>query len=233
MIKTTSLLASGALLAALSLTGCAADGTDTLGGRSGSGSSSEGASGSETGSAYNHNNDPGSPPGDVPFQAAEPAQKAAEVAASGSPEVAARLHSCGKITVASLGRVLQTRGIGGQAQQIFGQGPTSAALGGPNYGGRVPEASFASTSALTKMFDIFVIGADSVTNANWAPEACPGTKLLEGGKFTKDALTCLMGKPARQEHLDIANDALAKAKTPEEGAKIAVAAIMSAAHTCD
>jgi hypothetical protein len=50
------------------------------------------------------------------------------------------------------------------------------------------------------------------------------------GKFTKDGLTCLMGKPARDEHLAIANDAIAKNTT--DGAKIAIAALLSAAHTC-
>ncbi len=50
------------------------------------------------------------------------------------------------------------------------------------------------------------------------------------GKFTKDGLTCLMGKPARDEHVAIANDAITQNGT--DGAKIAIAALLAAAHTC-
>ena len=84
---------------------------------------------------------------------------------------------------------------------------------------------------MAKMFDIFTMSSYDAVNANWTAPACPGVKVLGAdGKFTQDGLTCLMGKPARAEHLAIANDAIAK--NPTDGAKIAIAALLSAAHTC-
>ena len=52
-----------------------------------------------------------------------------------------------------------------------------------------------------------------VAAADTAP-ACPGVKVVGAdGKFTKDGLTCLMGKPATDAHLAVANDAIAKNPT--------------------
>ena len=75
--------------------------------------------------------------------------------------------------------------------------------------------------------------ANDVTSATWTPPGCAGTKLLENGKFTKDGVSCLIGKPARPEHMALADDLVAQADTPAEGQKIAVAALLAAAHTCE
>ena len=185
---------------------------------------------------YDHSNDPAGVPPGVPYEPADPAQ----VKAVGSPEVTSRLHSCGKLTVASLGDLLQSRGLTGggtrpngsrSGQQIFSAGDTAAALGGANYNGRVPEAPFASTAAVAKMFDIFAMASYDAVDADWEAPACPGVKVVGAdGKFTKDGISCLMGKPATAEHVAIANDAIAK--NPQDGAKIAIAALLAAAHTC-
>ncbi len=159
--------------------------------------------------------------------------------AVGSPEVTSRLHACGKLTVSSLAQLIDSRGLAGtgarpdrtaSGKDIFGRADTAAALGGANYNGRVPEAPFASTSAVSKMFDIFTMASYDVVADNWAPKACPGTKILQDGKFTKDGISCLIGKPATDEHVAIANDAVTK--SPTDGAKIAIAALLAAAHTC-
>jgi hypothetical protein len=185
---------------------------------------------------YDHSNDPAGVPPGVPFEPADPAQ----IRATGSPEVTSRLHSCGKMTVASIGQLLTSRGLTGQGQrpqgtqsgqQIWSARDTSAALGGANYNGRVPEAPFASTAAVSKMFDIYTMASYDAVAANWTAPACPGVKVLGAdGKFTKDGITCLIGKPATEEHVAVANDAIAQ--NPTDGAKIAVAALLSAAHTC-
>lgn len=182
---------------------------------------------------FSHSNDPNG--ADTPFPPANPA----EVAALGSPELTSRLHSCGKLSVASLGKFLESRGVTGNGARpdktdsgkaIFDKKDTPAALGAANYEGRVPEAPFASTSAISKMYDIFAMASYDIVADDWNPPACPGVKLLDGGKFTKDAISCLLGKPATDEYVAIANDAITK--SPEDGAKIAVAAMLSAAHTC-
>ncbi|AKU94474.1 hypothetical protein AKJ09_01138 [Labilithrix luteola] len=221
-------------VAALALSAC--DGTsDTLtdgrdgvdGQNSGSGST---AGGEDT--TFNHSNNPGGADPQATEQPAEPAQ----IKMVGSPEVTSRLHGCGKLSVASIANLITSRGLtGGQpqgtqsAQQIFNA--SGAALGAANYNGRVPEAPFASTSAMAKLFDIFAMGSYAAVGNNYNAPACPNTKILGAdGKFTKDGLTCLLGKPARDEHVAIANDAIAQNGT--DGAKIAIAALLAAAHTC-
>ncbi len=181
-----------------------------------------------------HHNDGISAPG-----SGEEVVDPVQVRVVGSPEVTSRLHGCGKMTVASLDHLLRSRGLNGGGQrpqgaqsgrQIFDARDTPAALGAANYDGRVPEAPFSSTSAISKMFDIFTMAAYDAVAENWEAPACPGVRLLEGGKFTRDGLTCLMGKPATEEHVAIANDAIAQ--NPTDGAKIAIAALLAAAHTC-
>jgi hypothetical protein len=188
------------------------------------------------GNTYDHSNDPAGVPGDVPYEPADPAQ----VRAVGSPEVTSRLHSCGKLTVNSIRQLLDSRGLSGGGQRpngipsgrdIFNRGDSAAALGGPNYNGRVPEAPFASTAAVSKMFDIYAMAAYDAVSPDWSSTACPGVKVIGAdGKFTKDGISCLIGKPASEEHLALANDAITK--NPADGAKIAVAALLAAAHTC-
>ena len=185
---------------------------------------------------YNHSNDPAGAPGDVPYDPPDPAA----VRVVGSPEVVSRLHSCGKMTVDSIGNLLQTRGLtgGGQrpngaqsGQAIFNRGDTAPALGAANYNGRVPEAPFASTAAISKMFDIYSMASYDAVADNWSAPACPGVKVIGAdGKFSRDGISCLIGKPATEEHVAIANDAIAK--NPQDGAKIAIAALLAAAHTC-
>ena len=84
---------------------------------------------------------------------------------------------------------------------------------------------------MAKMFDIYTMGSYAAVGTAWDAPACPGTKVLGAdGKFTKDGISCLIGKPATDEYVAIANDALVK--NPTDGAKIAIAAMLSAAHTC-
>lgn len=183
---------------------------------------------------FTHNDSPSAP------GSGEERVDPVQVHVQGSPEVTSRLHGCGKLSVASIGQLLQSRGLTGQgagrpqgtqnAQQIFQAQDTAAALGAANYNARVPEAPFATTSAVSKMFDMYTMASYDAVADNWTAPACPGVKVIDAGKFTKDGITCLIGKPASDEHVAIANDAITK--NPTDGAKIAIAALLSAAHTC-
>jgi hypothetical protein len=220
-------------VAALGLGACDDGTADELGNGTGGGGR-RGPNDTQGGedSTFDHSNDPGGSAPGAEFQPPEPGQ----MRLIGSPEVTSRLHACGKLTNSSIAEMLRSRALSGgnptgtqSAQQIFNAaGP---ALGAANYNGRVPEAPFASTSAMAKMFDIYTMGSYAAVGANWAPPACEGTKVLDAdGKFTMDGISCLIGKPATVEHVAIANDAIAK--NPQDGAKIAIAAMLSAAHTC-
>lgn len=222
---------------AVALAGCEGATSDTLsnGGTTDPRDPNATAGGEDT--TFDHANDPG---GEAPGANTNPPTDPAQVRLVGAPEVQSRLHSCGKLTYTSLGSILTSRGLtgGGQrppatqsGQQIYTATATAAAFGAANYNGRVPEAPFASTSAMAKMFDIFTMASYDAVDAAFAAPACGATKVIgPDGKFTKDGLTCLIGKPARDEHVAIANDAIAK--NPTDGAKLAIAALLSAAHTC-
>lgn len=194
------------------------------------GASGDGAS---AGSLYGHQ--------DTTPQTVTAQDRQTEQEKVGSPEVYARLHACGKLTVHSLSRLLTTRGVSaqGNAFALFNQGAT--AFGAPNYGSRSPETVIASTANLTKGFDILVAAAPEMLTAfaaGAAPEtACPGVKLYDAGSFTKDGLACIMGKPAKAEHVFLANqavkDAIAQGISEENGKTIAVASLLQAAHTCE
>jgi len=224
-------------VAALALGACGDGTSDSLNGGPGGGPQDPNATAGGQDTTFDHSNDPsGAAPG-ADLQPADPGQ----VKLLGSPEVTARLHSCGKLTVSSIGNLLASRGMtttgappgapsGSQSATTIYKA-SSAQLGAANYSGRVPEAPFASTSNMSKLFDIFAMGSYEVGATAWTGTACPNVKVLGAdGKFTKDGLSCLMGKPALDEHVAIANDAIAK--NPTDGAKIAIAALLSAAHTC-
>ncbi len=224
-------------VAALALGACGDGSSDSLTNGQKDNPRGDGTTAGGPDTTFDHSNDPnGAAPGSD-IQPAEPAQ----IQMMGSPEVTARLHACGKLTVSSIGGILSTRGMtttgspagapGGSQSATTIFKASSAQLGAANYQGRVPEAPFASTSTMAKLFDIFTMGSYEVVGANWTASGCGSTKVLGAdGKFTKDGLSCLMGKPALDEHVAIANDAIAK--NPTDGAKIAIAAVLSAAHTC-
>lgn len=234
------------VLSALALVAC--DGTEdslTNGARGNNNDPNATAGGED--STFDHNNDMGGADPGAEFQPPEPQQ----IRVVGSPEITSRLHACGKLTVSSIGNLLVSRGLigGGQrpantqsGMQLYGSynattkiatpsAQSAAALGAPNYNGRVPEAPFASTSAMSKIFDIFTMASYDAVQANWTAPACPNVKVIDAGQFTKDGLSCLMGRAATDAHLAIANQAIADNAT--DGAKIAIAALLSAAHTCE
>ncbi len=226
------ILLTFAAVSALGLMGCGEGTPDQL--KQGAGSPYSNnpnmtAGGSEE-TTFNHSNDPaGTSEGPLP----DPGQRALETAAAGGAVASARMHACGKLSLRAMRSLMVTRGTSAGSQGLVTNAANAAALGAANYGGRIPEAPFASTSALGKAFDIYVSASTDIVNATWAPAACPGVKLTENGKFTKDAVSCLIGKPARPEHMALADDLVAQAATPAEGQRIAVAALLAAAHTCE
>jgi hypothetical protein len=171
----------------------------------------------------------------------DPAVVHADDQAIGSPEVVARLHACSKIPVATLASILSTRGVNLQdmgqngvdtAGSLYANGLSS--LGAANYAGRVPEMINASTSAMAKMFDIYVAAAPEILANVGTSTACPGVAIADAqGNFSKEGISCLMGKPASDNHVTLANQIVAAAPDVTTGEKLAIASILAAAHTCE
>jgi hypothetical protein len=160
----------------------------------------------------------------------------------GPAEFQSRLHSCQKMRYDTFGRILRSRGVNtasttaNSAGVIFTQGAGS--LGTPNYTQRVAEATELTTAVASKMFDIWVAAATEITTAMPNLPACQiggvGPQFFDAaGSCTKAGIECLTGVPATQTAVDLCNQVVAGGSTPAIGRTIAVAAIASAAHSCE
>ncbi len=237
-ILSTLTLVAAAATVALGLTGCGSSdsGANTLVGAAKQQSSYDPSSLAAAGNTQHHFQDPNTGQNGI----TEPSVAAASNAVVGSPEVVARLHACGKLPYASLGSLLQSRGVNTQpagdgsstAGTIYAQG--SAALGQADYAGRVPEMVIASTSATAKQFDVFVAAAAEIQANLTNSSACPGVTIVDAtGTFSKDGISCIIGKPATDAHVTLANQLVLAASDVNTGEQLAIATMLEAAHTCE
>ena len=158
----------------------------------------------------------------------------------GPPRYTSHVHSCPKVRVKTLGSVLSAVGINPANATALSAGnlyTTGAnALGAPNYANRVRENIGITTSGASREFDIFAAGADEVITAfaGGTIARCPGVALFDStSKCVADGITCLLGQPATTRHLDYCNLTIANASTPTVGKRLAVAAMLAAAYTCE
>jgi hypothetical protein len=161
----------------------------------------------------------------------------------GPPSFSAQMHGCTKPRVATLGNILTSVGINAanttarSAGQLYTSG--AAAMGAPNYGARVRENLSVTISGASRMFDILAAGAQEIiTNVpNLARcKDASGTAAAvfdASGKCQASGLTCILGVPATQAHLDLCNLTITRASTPQIGQRLAVAVMMAAAYTCE
>jgi hypothetical protein len=160
----------------------------------------------------------------------------------GPPRYASRVHSCPKIRYETLGNVLASYGVdvGNAANLSAGQlyrGGENA-LGAPNYGARIRENLGISTSGASRAFDIYAAAAPEIITALPTLARCQvngvGPQLFDASNNCQaEGLTCLLGVPATATHIDLCNITVRNASTPEVGRRLAVAAILAAANTCE
>jgi hypothetical protein len=172
------------------------------------------------------------PPEPDPFDTLDSMQEA------GPPRYTSRLHGCVKMRYATLGNVLASRGV-----DLAGTDPVSAgalyangaqALGGPNYGARVRENIDVGLATTAKMFDIYVQAAPEIIAGLPNRPECAGAQLFDAsGHCVARGISCLIGVPATQAHVDICNQTIVRAADVESGRRLAVATLASAAHTCE
>jgi hypothetical protein len=162
--------------------------------------------------------------------------------AEGPPTYTSRVHSCPKVRYATLGTVLTSFGVDIANATALSAGDLYRngfnALGGPNYANRIRENIGISTSGASREFDIFAAAADEIINA-FATQTpaivarCPGAQLFDGSNNCQPSgLTCLLGAPATTRHLDYCNLTVQNA-TLNNGKRLAVAALLAAAYTCE
>ncbi len=161
----------------------------------------------------------------------------------GAPEVRTRLHSCQKIQYGTLRNILMGFGVNMDAEstppsagQLWKGG--AGALGAANYDARVGETITWSSAGAAKLFDIFVQAApeiiDNLPNVDQCKIDGTGPAMFDDqNKCNPDAVSCLIGRPATPEHVDICNSMVKAASDIDTGKKIAVATLLSAAHSCE
>jgi hypothetical protein len=158
----------------------------------------------------------------------------------GPPRYTSHVHSCAKVRYKTLGNVLQSFGVNTANTTALSAGDLyrngANALGSANYANRIRENIAITTSGASREFDIFAAAADEIQTAftNGTMARCPGAQLFDASNTCRpDGVTCLLGFPATSRHLDYCNLTVSSASTPTVGKRLAVAAMLAAAYTCE
>ncbi len=164
------------------------------------------------------------------------------LAKEGPPKYTSRVHSCPKVRYATLGNVLRSIGVNTanttnlSAGQLYTSGYN--AMGGASYANRVRENIAVTTSGASREFDIFAAAATEIITALPTLARCQtggvGAEMFDANNQCRaDGITCLIGQPALPAHLDFCNLTVTSASDVTVGKRIAVAAILAAAYTCE
>ncbi|MEM1030231.1 MAG: hypothetical protein AAF928_08965 [Myxococcota bacterium] len=188
------------------------------------------------GNTFDHEDDLSTEGSKDPFEVLKQRQE------EGPPEIRTRLHSCQKPQNSAIGRILSQFGVDMAATadpppagQLFAEGRD--ALGAANYPSRTGERRTWSNSSATKFQDIFVMAAPEIIAAMPTLARCQvngqGVEMFDGSdQCNEPAVSCLIGRPATDEHLAICNHIVATSPDVEVGKAVAVATMMAGAYTC-
>ncbi|MCX5744115.1 MAG: hypothetical protein NT062_16625 [Proteobacteria bacterium] len=182
---------------------------------------------------YDHDNS-----GPSPWEIIDRLQK------EGPPKYTSRVHSCPKIRVRTLGAVLTSLGVnvgnqaGLSAGDLYRNGGN--ALGAPNFANRIRENIGVTTSGASREFDIFAAAAQEVIDNVPTLERCkvggqPAQLFDATDACRADGITCIIGTPATTAHLEFCNLTVQQAADGDHavGKRLAVAAMLAAAYTCE
>ena len=160
----------------------------------------------------------------------------------GPPSFSSQMHGCTKVRYATLGNVLKSVGVNLanttnlSAGQLYTSGGPS--MGVANFTARVRENIGVTTSGASRAFDIFAAGAPEIiaavpTLARCAVGGVPPVLFDATNQCHIEGLSCIMGMQATPAHVELCNLTVTRASTPDVGKRLAVAAIMAAAFTCE
>jgi hypothetical protein len=160
----------------------------------------------------------------------------------GPPRYTSKVHSCPKVRYRTFGAVLASVGVDVgsttnlSAGQLYATGDN--AMGAPNFANRIRENISISTSGASRSFDIFAAAAPEIIAAVPNLERCKvngqsASLFNANNQCEASGITCLIGVPAEAAHLDLCNLTIQRASTPAVGQRLAVAALMAAAYTCE
>ena len=162
----------------------------------------------------------------------------------GPPSFTSHMHSCSKVRIANLGQVLTSVGVNlatvgtataPSAGDLYKSG--ASALGASSYANRIRENIGITTSGASREFDIFAAAAPQVIAAIPTLARCQvggvGPQLFNGATCTAEGITCLIGTPAQPSHVQLCNLTITSASDQPTGQRLAVAALLAAAYTCE
>lgn len=159
----------------------------------------------------------------------------------GPTSFSSHMHACPKIKYESVGTLLASLGVNmtntaaASAGLIYKNGASS--LAAPSYVNRVRENVQVTTSGSSTLFDIFVAAAPEIITNIGMVEKCKvngtGVALFDGNTCKAEGISCLIGAPAQQGHVELCNLTISRASDPITGQRIAVAALLAAAFTCE
>ena len=226
IIKTRILLAASAALAAAACTN-GTQGDDTQ-------NNPAPQVGNSTGGSDNTFSHPDSEP--------DPWTLLQELQEQGPPDYSSRVHGCPKMKYATIGNLLASRGVNiadtttNSAGDIYMS--SDQALGVANYAARQRENLELTTSAASKLFDIFAAAAPEIIANMSSTPACTvgsiGANVFNSqNQCDADGISCLIGVPATASHIELCNLTIANASDVDTGKRMAVAALLAAAHTCE
>lgn len=160
----------------------------------------------------------------------------------GPPRYTSRVHSCPKVRYATFGNVLRSLGVNTASTTALSAGALyrggENAMGAANYANRIRENISISTSGASRAFDIFASAAPEIITAIPTLTRCqsggaPASLFNANDQCEASGITCLIGVPAEAAHVELCNLTITSASTPDVGKRLAVAALLAAAYTCE
>ena len=172
----------------------------------------------------------------------DPFAQIERLAKEGPPSFTSRIHSCAKVRYRSISTVLTSLGVNVAATTALSPGELYRdgynAMGGASFANRIRENIGITTSGASRTFDIFAAAAPEVIaqvpNLARCKDAAGASAILfEGNTCRPDGITCLIGQPAQAAHVEFCTLTVSNASTADIGKRIAVAALLAAAYTCE
>lgn len=161
------------------------------------------------------------------------------------PEVGERMHACGKLQYATLGRILQSRGVNLANAAMFSAGQLynsgNLVIGVANYPARVAESDRNTTGGIVRLYDILIAAAeellpDATTDVLSKSTACAGVPLYKPDNTCNPAgFGCFMGVPPTDAQIKLCNEMVRDPFDPNilNRKRLAVAAMASPIFLCD
>ena len=162
------------------------------------------------------------------------------------PEVGERMHACGKLQYAALGRILQSRGVNIANTATFSAGQLytsgNLVIGVANYPARVSESDRNTTGGIVRLYDILIAAAeellpDATTDNLSKSAACAGVSLFNADNTCNPAgFGCFMGVPPTDAQINLCNVMVVKDTFDANilnRKRLAVAAMASPIWLCD